>query len=408
MKVGFFFNDPKPRSGGVFTYQQDIFHSFLRLAGESAHEFHVICEYDREEDFASLPGRPGNVHISPMAAPPPPPPPPPSRRQRLLRLRGHEPVLPPPPVPAAEKPSRVLAAKGIEFTWSIGHYEHNAFDVPYMITVFDLQHRLQPWFPEVSRDGLWQERENYFSRYVSRATYVITGTQEGRREIENCYNVPSGRIRVLPLPTPGFCLNPPAVDTAQRLRALGITGRFLFYPAQYWPHKNHANLLEALRLVNAQEAEPFQLALVGSDHGNLEYVRGLAQSLQVEQHVLFLGFVAQEDLVALYQGAFALVYTSLFGPDNLPPLEAFALGCPVIMSDYPGAREQLGQAPIYVQATKPGELADAIRHLAQNPQERPRMIAQGQERARSWTATDYVRDIFAILDEFASIRRCWK
>lgn len=406
MKVGFFFNDPKPRSGGVFTYQQDIFHAFLRQAAGSEHEFHVICEHDRAQDFADLPGRSGNVHISPMAAPPPPPPS--RKRQILMRLQGKKPVLPPPPVPDSEKPSRVLAAKGIEFTWSIGHYEHNAFDVPYMTTVFDLQHRLQPWFPEVSSEGLWQEREHFFSRYVGRAAYVITGTEEGRREIEDCYRIPSRRIRVLPLPTPGFCLAPPQVDVTQRVRALGITGRYLFYPAQFWPHKNHANLLEALRQLNAQETEPFQLALVGSDHGNLEYVRELARSLQVDQHVLFLGFVSQEDLVALYQGAFALVYTSLFGPDNLPPLEAFALGCPVVMSDYPGAREQLGEAPYYAGATHPGELVAAVRELERDPQERERRVAMGRARARSWTAPDYVRGIFAILDEFASIRRCWK
>jgi len=237
---------------------------------------------------------------------------------------------------------------------------------------------------------------------------VITGTQEGQREIERFYQTSPARIRILPLPTPSFSLNaPPDALDAERLRTLGVTGRFLFYPAQFWPHKNHANLLQALKLLNQSESEPFQLALVGSDHGNLDFVRKLAEDLGLSAQILFLGFVTQEDLIALYRNAYALAYTSLFGPDNLPPLEAFALNCPVIMSDYDGAREQLGGAPLYVDSTDPSEFANAIRRLDIEPGLRERMILEGRKRAQTWTAQDYVRGIFDILDEFESIRRCW-
>jgi glycosyltransferase involved in cell wall biosynthesis len=407
LKVGFFFNDPSPHSGGVFTYQQDIFRSFLELAADSRHEFHVICEHDKKEDFSALPGRPSNVHISAMAAPEPPLTPRRRVKRFLRRVLGknngarEE-------GPQISRAAAVLARNDIEFTWSIGHYEHEAFDVPYITTVFDLQHRLQPFFPEVSLGGLWDIREEFFSRYLRRAAYVITGTEEGRREIENFYRVPAKRIRVIPLPTPSFCFNPPEIDTPSRLQALGITGRYLYYPAQFWAHKNHANLLHALRLINDGEAEPFQLALVGSDHGNLEHLRSLARNLGIEQQVLFLGFVAREDLTALYQGAFALTYASQFGPDNLPPLEAFAFGCPVIASNYDGAHEQLEDAALYVDALAPESIAAAVRQLLQNPDLRQQMIEKGHIRARKWTAADYVRQIFSILDEFEMVRRCWR
>lgn len=407
MKVGFFFNDPSPHSGGVFTYQQDIFRSFLELAAESRHEFHVICEHDKQEDFSALPGRPSNVHISAMAAPEPPLTPRRRVKRFLRRVLGKDNGAPE-KGPQISRAAAVLARNDIEFTWSIGHYEHEAFDVPYITTVFDLQHRLQPFFPEVSLGGLWDIREEFFSRYLRRAAYVITGTEEGRREIENFYRVPAKRIRVIPLPTPSFCFNPPQIDTPSRLQALGITGRYLYYPAQYWPHKNHVNLLHALRLINEGEAEPFQLALVGSDHGNLEHLRSLARNLGIEQHVLFLGFVAREDLTALYQGAFALTYASQFGPDNLPPLEAFALGCPVIASNYDGAHEQLEDAALYVDALAPESIAAAVRQLLRNPDLRQQMIEKGHIRARKWTAADYVRQIFSILDEFEMVRRCWR
>ena len=54
------------------------------------------------------------------------------------------------------------------------------------------------------------------------------------------------------------------------------------------------------------------------------------------------------ELIALYRHALALTFVSYFGPDNLPPLEAFALGCPVITSAIEGVDEQLGNAALYV------------------------------------------------------------
>lgn len=84
----------------------------------------------------------------PMAAPEPPLTP--SRRvmQFLRRLLERHSAALSDKKEAISRAADVLARNGIEFTWSIGHYEHEAFDVPYITTVLDLQHRLQPWFPE--------------------------------------------------------------------------------------------------------------------------------------------------------------------------------------------------------------------------------------------------------------------
>ena len=128
---------------------------------------------------------------------------------------------------------------------------------------------------------------------------------------------------------------------------------YLLYPAQFWSHKNHATLLRALALL-----PEYTLACVGSDKGYLDHVRGLARELGVLDRVRFLGFVETDELVALYRGAHALVYLSFFGPENLPPLEAFALGCPVVQADVAGAREQLGDAALLVPPTDPRAVAD--------------------------------------------------
>jgi glycosyltransferase involved in cell wall biosynthesis len=120
-----------------------------------------------------------------------------------------------------------------------------------------------------------------------------------------------------------------------------------------------------------------------------------------------LGFVTRDDLIELYQKALALTYVSYFGPENLPPLEAFALGCPVIAADVDGAREQMGDAAIFVNPNSSDQIADAIIRLYRDDKLQSDLIAHGRVRATRWTADDFVKGVFKILDEFEPIRRNW-
>jgi hypothetical protein len=58
-------------------------------------------------------------------------------------------------------------------------------EYPYVITVWDLQHKLQSYFPEVSRSGEWNRREKFYTKMLSRAAFIITGTETGKAEIQN-------------------------------------------------------------------------------------------------------------------------------------------------------------------------------------------------------------------------------
>jgi len=146
--------------------------------------------------------------------------------------------------------------------------------------------------------------------------------------------------------------------------------------------------------------------LTGSDKGQLAHVRSLAHDVGIADLVHFLGFVDNDDLVALYQHAHGLTYLSFFGPENLPPLEAFALGCPVVAADVPGAREQLGDAALLVPPTDPAEMAAAVRRF-EDPALRQELIERGRRRAKDRTPAGYVGGVLRFLDEFERTRRCW-
>jgi glycosyltransferase involved in cell wall biosynthesis len=298
-----------------------------------------------------------------------------------------------------------LQAAGVEFVWQLSA-PGRVLELPYMVVVWDLQHRLQPWFPEISGNGNWQHRDTIYTAVLGRAAAVIVGTQVGKQEVEHFFRVDPSRILILPHPTPRFGEAEVAGIRPVREK-YGITGDYLFYPAQFWAHKNHVNLLLALKLLQDRFDRPLSVAFVGADHGNLTHVKAAAGRLGLTDRVHFLGFVPREDLVDLYRQAFALSYVTFFGPENLPPLEAFALGCPVVASEVSGAREQLGDAVLFVDPASPEQIAEAVVRLASEEGLREKLISAGQKIAQERTPQGFVDGALAFLDRFEAVRRAW-
>ncbi len=317
-------------------------------------------------------------------------------QKRVSRMAGRS----APHLPFADL-GGALAAAGAECAWMLGGSQV-PLDLPYLATVWDVQHRAQPWFPEVSSNGEWREREQLVREFIARAFRVLTGTAQGAREVEAFYGRPVTDSRVIPFAVPEFARQAGAEERLSRPAEVGE--RYLLYPASFWAHKNHVTLLHALALLS----DDTQLVLVGADRGAMAHVRSTALALGVAERVVFMGHVPRASLIALYQHAEALVYASLFGPDNLPPLEAMALGCPVIASDIPGASEQLGDAALLVSPLSAEAWTSAIRDLRDQPAQRARLVARGHECSSASGAEHYANEVFRIIDEeLAPVRALW-
>jgi glycosyltransferase involved in cell wall biosynthesis len=302
---------------------------------------------------------------------------------------------------------RQLEKDEVDLVWFPTTYVEDC-QLPFICTIFDLEHLRQPWFPEVSERGEWERREWTLGRSLPKATRVIVPNEAGQAQLERYYDIDSARILCLPHPTPDFAIAaasrsplPPSILEREAIRS-----PYLFYPAQYWPHKNHVTLLHALQRLR-EAGTQHSLVCVGRDHGTLAHIKEVERSFGLQNVVHHLGFVTEDELVSLYQHADALVYPTLFGPENLPPLEAFALGCPVVCSDVEGAREQVGGAALLVPAMDPEAIANAVQSLSDEGT-RSRLIAAGRDRAVARSAAAYVEGVVDFLDEFEATMRCWQ
>jgi glycosyltransferase involved in cell wall biosynthesis len=203
-------------------------------------------------------------------------------------------------------------------------------DTPMITTVWDLGHRDIPEFVEISGDRHYEEREFFYRQTIPKSFRVIVDTDRTAERIQAIYGVLENRIIVQ-----GLGVVQPAVPK----RMNGTGSQFFLYPAQFWPHKNHVNLIDAFKLSTVIEPD-LKLLLVGSDRGTLKEIRRLVNDLGLDSNVKFLGTISNDELENLYQTASLMIFPSFFGPDNLPPLEAISFQCPVAATDHPGSREQ--------------------------------------------------------------------
>jgi len=399
MKVGIYFSGSLKESGGGYTYEHEIFQSILHLAPKTNHDYTIFST----EDISPLLNRHFGKNIQYIQIP-----------KNSFFIRRLEQLFLSIDLQTFNgiyfkclPLQKEIRKNHIDFMIFLNPV-HGIVDIPSITPVWDLQHRLQPWFPEVSENGEWEKRENYYQKVLGRSSIILTGTSAGLEEISHLYNVPKTKIKVIPLPTPSDVLSYQKEKNKEDIQKFQIAGDYLLYPAQFWPHKNHVACIDALDILHHQYHRQVSLVFVGSDKKNLPYIQDYIARLNISKHVHILGFVPRQDLLVLYQNAFALLFPTFFGPDNIPPLEAFALRCPVIASRVPGTAEQLGNAALLFDPSNPREIAEKIESLYTNSTARDERIETGFIRAKQWTSDDYARKIFSILDEFEHTRKCWE
>lgn len=217
---------------------------------------------------------------------------------------------------------------------------------PAVLTVHDLSpwldRRWQPAAGRVRRRTPWLVR-------LRRAAMILTHTEAVRRQVIGRFHVPAARVVAVPLA---------AAEFFRPVEAAPVPRPYFVFAGTLEPRKNLPALLEAFRLL--RQRCDVDLVLAGRRRADCPHLPGC-------QGVACLGEVSDEQLRALYSGALACVYPSLYEGFGLPVLEAMQCGAPVIASRDPAVMEVAGDAALLVEATDVRGWAEAMRVLLERP-----------------------------------------
>ncbi|MCK5344753.1 MAG: glycosyltransferase family 4 protein [Candidatus Heimdallarchaeota archaeon] len=262
----------------------------------------------------------------------------------------------------------------------------------------DIAHVFYPWFPEVSENGQLRTRHILFKYGLQNADQIIVESKQLRKDIAKYYGADETKTNVLYQVLPQTLENMDFEDDECTNFKLNLPPRYIFYPAQLWEHKNHRNLLKAMKLV-VKEFSDLYLILTGSRKKGDEQIFTLIEELKLSNNVKYYGYIEDKYLSILYKNAQALVMPTYFGPTNIPTLEAFYYGCPAIISEISGVIEQTRDAALLFKPNLPEDIASKIILVLKDDNLQKDMIQKGYERLNVLSYENYRNTLFAILEK---------
>jgi glycosyltransferase involved in cell wall biosynthesis len=238
---------------------------------------------------------------------------------------------------------------------------------------------------------------------------IITVSEFSKREIVKHTGVAERKIRVIHNGIDGQRLH--VVEKSASLKAVkekyGLPEQFILFVGNVKPHKNVVRLLLAFDRMLRKGFHDYGLVIVGQRQGFItgdkEVFRILEESPSVKKRTVFSGYVADEDLPAFYNLASLFVCPSLYEGFGLPPLEAMACGCPVVVSNVASLPEVCGDAAYYVDPYSVESIAEGIEKVLTDEDLRGELVRRGLERAKLFTweksAKEHMRVFGEVVNE---------
>jgi glycosyltransferase involved in cell wall biosynthesis len=269
--------------------------------------------------------------------------------------------------------------------------------LPSLYSPWDLQHR---HLPELFAPAERERRDRRYGEGSRRARRVVVATEWTRQDVIRELGLPAAAVRVVPPPLPE---RPPvSAAVAERVRARpDLQAPFALFPAQPFPHKNHAALLEALSVLRAQGRADVRCVFTGKRGPDQDALRRQAAERGVAEQVVFTGYLPAEDLRALYGACRLVIFPSRFEGLGLPLLEAFAESAPVVSSSAACLPEVGGDAALYFDPADLRGLIQALLRVWDTPALRDELVERGRRRVLRYEPLRIVQAHAALYREAA-------
>jgi glycosyltransferase involved in cell wall biosynthesis len=239
------------------------------------------------------------------------------------------------------------------------------------------------------------------SHAAARASAVVCPSEHAKRDVVSALGVPAAKVHVVP-ETPAPCFR--ALSEDERARAEPRIERpFVLVVGSLERRKNPAFLLDALRRLGREDDV---LAIFVGPEAGFDIAREAAERC-VSERVRYLGHVADEALLALYNQARALVFPSHYEGFGLPVVEAFACGTPVLASKSASIPEVAGEAALLFDPADADALADGLREVLRSAPLREDLRRRGLERVRRYSV-EAVRNGLASLYRELDAVKAWE
>ena len=203
--------------------------------------------------------------------------------------------------------------------------------INYVTYIYEFHHIFRPDLPEYKEWTDFDFRESVLNTNVKKSVSLIVDTEKKKDDVIKYYNCHKEKIKVIPLSSNISVVNKPETqfNLGKIKNWVGENNSFFFYPAQYWSHKNHFYILEAIKTLNNKYNKKTKFVFTGHKKNNYNHIKKKINELNLVDQVVCLEYLSDEEIRNLYTNCKALVMPSLIGYSSLPLYEAFYYKKPV-------------------------------------------------------------------------------
>lgn len=257
------------------------------------------------------------------------------------------------------------------------------------------------YFSHISQRLLYNPLYGWSAR---NANLVVTNTDAARQDIARCWKVPLSKIRDVDLASAEHfkLVEDNSIREEVRTRYMGGSIPYFLFVGKMTGRRNMPLLLESFAEFKRNTSFPHKLLLVGLNLHKLGLTERI-NDLGLENQVIHSGYVSDEDLNLIYNAAEALVMPSVYETVNLPIMEAQAVGIPVICIDTAGNRDITGEDAMLLPKLEVGNLAEAMKKLADNKTFRDELGKRGLANSKRFSWKRCAIETLAVLEEAAQM-----
>lgn len=265
-----------------------------------------------------------------------------------------------------------------------------------LVTVHDLAFLIDPtWFVPAFPRYLGQA----LPRALRRADLVLADSYATQDDLVRLLHADPAKIEVVHLGVDPRFRPMPSVETESVRQRLALPARFALFVSTLEPRKNVVRLLEAWAMLpGLTPANDLRLVIAGRKGWRYDDIFAAVERLRLGQRVIFMNFLDDTDLPAVYNLAEVVVYPPLYEGFGLPALEALACGTPVVTSAVASLPEVVGNAAVLINPAQSSSIARGVAQAISDTELRQQLHVAGPERARPFTWERAAREVLACYD----------
>jgi glycosyltransferase involved in cell wall biosynthesis len=235
-----------------------------------------------------------------------------------------------------------------------------------------------------------------------RADKIITISEFSKNEIIRYLDIAEDKIVVMPCGVDFSLYHPDYTnEEVQNVNEkYNINGKYLLYLGTLEPRKNIIRLIQAYAQLKTEIPNTPRLVLAGKKGWMYDSIFELVKELNLEEEIIFTGYIEIKDAPVLMKGAVLFLFPSLYEGFGMPPLEAMACGTPVLVSNVSSLPEVVGDAGILVDPFSVNSIRQGIENLLNDKNKRDKLALKGIEVAKNFTwdrSTEIVNKVLKAL-----------